>query len=66
MEIKKKDVRYINMFSIKKKQSKCQFKVWEETDQENIFGENKECDMAISYQAPGVLSGGECFEIDNK
>ena len=54
------------MFSIKKKQSKCQFKVWEETDQENIFGENKECDMAISYQAPGVLSGGECFEIDNK
>ena len=34
-----------------------------ETDQENIFGENKECDMAISYQAsPGV----ECFEIDNK
>ena len=33
-----------------------------ETDQENILGENKECDMAISYQASPV----ECFEIDNK
>ena len=50
-----------------KEQTSCQkVKVWEETDQENIFGENKECDMAISYQAPGVLPASSQWVFWNR